>query len=182
MLAALLVLSIIVLFHEFGHFLFAKLNGVTVVEFSVGFGPRLLSWVSKKSGTRYSLKILPLGGSCAMLGEDGEEDENQAPAGQAEGSFLSKSPLARIVIIAAGPAFNFLMASAFALFIVFYVGYDSPELVGVTDGFPAERARRDAGRGRGDGNRKPPCFHRQGHHVISDGPSGGAGEGNLRAA
>jgi regulator of sigma E protease len=145
LLAALLVLSIIVLFPEFGHFLFAKLNGVTVVEFSVGFGPRLLSWVSKKSGTRYSLKILPLGGSCAMLGEDGEEDENQAPAGQAEGSFLSKSPLARIVIIAAGPAFNFLMAFAFALFIVFYVGYDSPELVGVTDGFPAERAGMQAG-------------------------------------
>lgn len=132
MLVALLVLSVIVLFHEFGHFLFARLNHVTVVEFSVGFGPRLISWVSKKSGTRYSLKILPLGGSCAMLGED--EDE------QTEGAFGTKSPLARISIIAAGPIFNFIMAFVFALVIISYVGYDAPKLAGVTEGYAAEEA------------------------------------------
>ena len=52
MILALVVLSVIVLFHEFGHFLLARLNGITVVEFSLGFGPRLLSHVTKKSGTR----------------------------------------------------------------------------------------------------------------------------------
>ena len=74
MILALVVLSVIVLFHEFGHFLLARLNGITVVEFSLGFGPRLLSHVSKKSGTRYSWKLFPFGGSCAMLGEFGDEE------------------------------------------------------------------------------------------------------------
>lgn len=137
MLVALLVLSVIVLFHEFGHFLFARLNHVMVVEFSVGFGPRLISWVSKKSGTRYSLKLLPLGGSCAMLGED--EDE------QTEGAFGTKSPLARISIIAAGPIFNFIMAFVFALVIISYVGYDAPKLAGVTEGYAAEAAGLQSG-------------------------------------
>ena len=74
MIAALLVFGIIVLFHEFGHFLFAKLNGIGVIEFSLGFGPRLLSWKSKKSGTRYSWKLIPFGGSCAMYGEFDDEE------------------------------------------------------------------------------------------------------------
>lgn len=65
---ALLIFSLIVLFHEFGHFLLAKKNGITVVEFSLGMGPRLLSF--DKGGTKYSWKLLPFGGSCMMLGED----------------------------------------------------------------------------------------------------------------
>ena len=68
LLAALIVFSLIVLFHEFGHFLLAKRGGICVVEFSLGMGPRLFSFV--KGGTRYSLKLLPFGGSCMMLGED----------------------------------------------------------------------------------------------------------------
>lgn len=76
--AAILVLGGIILFHEFGHFLFARIFGVGVVEFSVGFGPRLLSHLSRRSGTRYSLKLIPLGGSCAMLGELGEDEEEPA--------------------------------------------------------------------------------------------------------
>ena len=70
---ALLIFSVIVIIHELGHFTLAKLNGVTVTEFSLGMGPRLLSM--EKGGTRYSLKLLPFGGSCMMLGEDGEEVE-----------------------------------------------------------------------------------------------------------
>lgn len=68
LLAAILVFGIIILFHEFGHFLFAKLGGICVLEFSLGMGPRLLSF--KRGDTRYSLKLLPFGGSCMMLGED----------------------------------------------------------------------------------------------------------------
>ncbi|MFR4578295.1 MAG: site-2 protease family protein [Clostridium fessum] len=67
LLAALIVFSLIVLFHEFGHFLLAKQGGICVVEFSLGMGPRLFSFV--KGGTRYSLKLLPFGGSCMMLGK-----------------------------------------------------------------------------------------------------------------
>ncbi len=72
---AFLIFSLLVLFHEFGHFLVAKMNGVVVEEFSLGFGPRLLSTV--RGGTRYSLKLLLFGGSCQMKGmyEDYDEDE-----------------------------------------------------------------------------------------------------------
>jgi len=65
---AIVIFSAIILFHELGHFLFAKLNKIVVTEFSLGMGPRLYSF--EKGDTRYSLKLLPIGGSCAMLGED----------------------------------------------------------------------------------------------------------------
>lgn len=68
-LIALLVFSVIIIVHEFGHFFLAKVNGITVTEFSLGMGPRLLSF--EAGGTRYSWKLLPFGGSCMMLGEDG---------------------------------------------------------------------------------------------------------------
>ena len=132
---ALLVFSVIILFHEFGHFLLAKLNKITVVEFSLGMGPRLLSF--EAGGTRYSWKLLPVGGSCMMLGEDGEEEE--------EGSFGSKSVWARMSVIAAGPIFNFLLAFIMALFIVGNLGYDVPVLLNVTEGMPAADAGLQAG-------------------------------------
>lgn len=132
---ALLVFSVIILFHEFGHFLLAKLNKITVVEFSLGMGPRLLSF--EAGGTRYSWKLLPFGGSCMMLGEDGEEEE--------EGSFGSKSVWARMSVIAAGPIFNFLLAFIMALFIVGNLGYDVPVLLNVTEGMPAADAGLQAG-------------------------------------
>ena len=75
-LAAVVVLGGIILFHEFGHYLLARLNGVAVVEFSVGFGPRLLLG-EQKDRDQYSLKLLPLGGSCAMLGEFGEDEDEK---------------------------------------------------------------------------------------------------------
>lgn len=75
LLAAILVFGLIILFHEFGHFLLAKRGGVCVVEFSLGMGPRLFSFV--KGGTRYSLKLLPFGGSCMMLGEDEDFSEEE---------------------------------------------------------------------------------------------------------
>ena len=132
---ALLVFSVIILFHEFGHFLLAKLNKITVVEFSLGMGPRLLSF--EAGGTRYSWKLLPFGGSCMMLGEDGEEEE--------EGSFGSKSVWARMSVIAAGPIFNFLLAFIMALFIVGNLGYDVPVLLNVPEGMPAANAGLQAG-------------------------------------
>ncbi len=65
-IALFLIIGLVVFIHEFGHFLLAKKNGVGVIEFSIGMGPRLLSTVHK--GTRYSLKWIPFGGSCLMLG------------------------------------------------------------------------------------------------------------------
>ena len=75
---AILVLSIIIIIHEFGHFIVAKANGITVVEFSLGFGPKLIHF--KKGETEYCLKLLPFGGACIMLGEDfleADEDEDE---------------------------------------------------------------------------------------------------------
>ena len=62
-LIALMIFSLIVIIHELGHFLLAKFNGIVVTEFSLGMGPRLLS--TERGGTRYSLKLLPFGGSCS---------------------------------------------------------------------------------------------------------------------
>lgn len=127
---ALLVFSVIIIVHELGHFLLAKLNGIVVEEFSLGMGPRLFSF--EAGGTRYSWKLLPFGGSCMMLGEDGEAAE--------EGSFAGKSVWARISVVAAGPLFNFVLAFVLALFIVGTIGYDVPEVLRTTDGLPAQAA------------------------------------------
>ena len=88
LLAAILVFGIIILFHEFGHFLFAKLGGICVLEFSLGMGPRLLSF--KRGDTRYSLKLLPFGGSCMMLGED-EDPESMSMDEKAQKDIRKKS-------------------------------------------------------------------------------------------
>ena len=129
-IAAVLVFGLIVLVHEFGHFLLAKLNGIGVVEFSIGMGPRLLSWQGKE--TRYSVKILPFGGSCMMLGEDEKDTDPSA--------FNNKSVWARISVVFAGPAFNFILAFLFAVIIVLNIGYQKFEISEVTEGSPAAEA------------------------------------------
>ena len=140
-LAAVVVLGGIILFHEFGHYLLARLNGIAVVEFSVGFGPRLLSWVSKKTGIRYSLKLLPLGGSCAMLGEFGEDEDEKEEVPDVKGvSFFDKGPLAKMAVIAAGPLFNFILAFVFSLVILSWAGIDPAVIAGTSEGMPAETA------------------------------------------
>lgn len=97
---AVLILGGIILFHELGHFIFAKLSGIEVTEFSLGMGPRLLSFV--KGETRYSLKLLPFGGSCAMLGEDEDAEGDRA--------FNNKPVFNRIAVVFGGPLFNFISA------------------------------------------------------------------------
>lgn len=129
-LIALLVFSVIVLFHELGHFLLANRNGIAVTEFSLGMGPRLLS--TEKGGTRYSLKLFPIGGSCMMVGEDEDDDS--------EGSFNNASVWARISVVAAGPIFNFILAFVFAMIITSVVGYDPARVLQVTEGSPAAQA------------------------------------------
>ena len=140
-LAAVVVLGGIILFHEFGHYLLARLNGIAVVEFSVVAGPRLISWVSKKTGIRYSLKLLPLGGSCAMLGEFGEDEDEKEEVPDLKGvSFFDKGPLAKMAVIAAGPIFNFILAFVFSLVILSWAGIDPAVIAGTSEGMPAETA------------------------------------------
>lgn len=134
-LVAIIIFSVIVVFHELGHFLLAKKNGIEVTEFSLGMGPRLLSTV--KGNTRYSLKLFPIGGSCMMVGEDGEED---GPS-----SFGHASVWGRISVVAAGPIFNFILAFVFALVITSVMGYDPPKVLSVEENSPAEEAGLQVG-------------------------------------
>ncbi|HIX15322.1 MAG TPA: site-2 protease family protein [Candidatus Hungatella pullicola] len=129
-LVAILVFGLIVLIHEFGHFLLAKKNGIAVVEFSIGMGPRI--WSFQKGETRYSLKILPLGGSCMMLGE--LEDNSD------ERSFQNKSIPARMAVIAAGPVFNFILAFVLGVILVGMGGYTTTAIRDVTLDSPAYEA------------------------------------------
>jgi len=135
--AAVIGLGLLIVFHEFGHFLLAKLSGVGVLTFSIGFGPKL--WVIKKGETEYALSAFPLGGYVKMVGEDPDEEVQQA---EIEKSFAHKSLLKRIAIVVAGPGFNLLLAVF--LFMVVFTFYGVPvmstQVSGVEKGSPAERA------------------------------------------
>ena len=120
----------IIIFHELGHFLLAKRNGIAVTEFSLGMGPRLFSKVVGE--TRYSLKLFPIGGSCMMVGEDDDDDS--------QGSFNRASVWARISVVAAGPIFNFILAFIFAMIITSVIGYDPSTILQVEEGSPAQKA------------------------------------------
>lgn len=131
----ILVFGIIVFFHEFGHFIVAKANKIAVNEFSIGMGPAIFSF--KKNETKYSLRILPLGGYCLMEGEEEESDN--------ENAFSNKSVLARIMVVAAGPIFNFILAFVFAIILVHFTGYDPAATSYVREGSAAEIAGIETG-------------------------------------
>ncbi|MEO5340081.1 MAG: RIP metalloprotease RseP [Magnetococcus sp. MYC-9] len=104
---AIVVLGVLIFVHELGHFLLARLHGVRVLVFSLGFGPRLYGWQGKQSGTEYRLSAIPLGGYVKMLGES--EEESVAPE-EMHRAFHAKKVWPRISIVFAGPAFNVLFA------------------------------------------------------------------------
>jgi regulator of sigma E protease len=115
-LSVIIVLGILIFVHELGHFLVAKLSGVGVLKFSLGFGPKI---VGKKYGeTEYVISAIPLGGYVKLLGEtDGEELSEE----DKKRSFAEQTVYKRIAIVAAGPAFNFLFA-AVAFAVIFALG------------------------------------------------------------
>ena len=129
-LLAIILFGFIVFFHELGHFLLAKKNGIDVDEFAVGMGPALFQ--KKYRGTVYSIRILPIGGFCAM----GEDEE----ASDSPNNFNKKSVWARISVIAAGPIFNFILAWVFSVILIFMTGYDEPVVGAVEEGYPAYEA------------------------------------------
>lgn len=132
---AIIILSILVIVHEYGHFLLAKKNGIFVKEFSIGFGPRIVSKVAK-SGTRFSWKAIPFGGACTMLGA--LEDENDET--DDERSYEKKSVWARISVTLAGPFFNFFLAFILAVIYVATMGYDPALITKVEEGSTAYEA------------------------------------------
>ncbi len=145
----LLMLSILVVLHEYGHFIIARRNGVRVNDFAVGFGPTLVKWTSPRSGTNYRINVLPLGGYCAMQGEDGKTNEAEqqrefrAAPTASDDNFQAKRPLQRLAIVVAGPIANFLVALVllFAIGLLFGIPDTKVAMVGaVVPGSPAERA------------------------------------------
>lgn len=134
-LIAFLVFSIIVIFHELGHFLLAKANGIKVNEFSLGLGPTICGFT--KGETKYSLKLLPFGGACMMEGEDESSDNPRA--------FQNKSVWARMSVVFCGPFFNFIMAFIFAFIIISCIGYQKPVISDVMEGYATEQAGMQAG-------------------------------------
>lgn len=133
---AIIIFGFIIFIHEFGHFLLAKLNGIEVQEFSIGMGPKIVGFQRKE--TQYSIRILPLGGFCAM-GEDETED------GESVGNFNQKSPWRRISVIVAGAGFNFILALIGAIIITAWIGVDKPIVASVEENYPAAEAGLQAG-------------------------------------
>ncbi|ENV33175.1 RIP metalloprotease RseP [Acinetobacter gerneri] len=104
--AAILLLGPLIAIHEFGHFWVARKLGVKVLVYSIGFGPTLIKWVSKKSGVQYQLSAIPLGGYVKMLDErEGDVKPEDLPF-----AFNRQSPWKRIAIVAAGPLINLIFA------------------------------------------------------------------------
>ena len=126
---AIILFSVIILFHELGHFLLAKLNDVQVNEFCLGLGPTIVGF--HKGETFYSLKLLPFGGACMMEGEDEESDNSRA--------FGKKKVWQRFSIVFAGPFFNFIMAWIFSIIILGAAGIDEPVIYQVMEDSPAQQ-------------------------------------------
>jgi regulator of sigma E protease len=154
-LVYLMTLSVLVVLHEFGHFLVARRNGVRVTDFALGFGPTILKWTSPRSGTVYRWNVLPLGGYCQMKGEDGKstEAEQQREFRSGEGydpdNFQAKTPLQRLAIVVAGPVANFIVA--LVLFVAAALAFGIPDdkpttmIFQLLPGYPAARAGMQAG-------------------------------------
>lgn len=135
-----IIFFVVVISHELGHFIIAKKNGIHVVEFFVGMGPTLFSFV--KGDTKYSLKLLPIGGACMFEGEDGLETEKGE---MSERAFPNAPVWARFATVFAGPLFNFLTAYVMALLLVSVCGIRTPEIQTVYEGSEAERIGLQAG-------------------------------------
>lgn len=115
----LITITILVSFHEYGHFIIARLCGVRVEQFSIGFGKNLWSYISKKSGTKFSISLIPLGGYVKML--DGRNSAHPLSDTDINFAFNHKSIAKRAAIILAGPIANFLLA-LIIYWIIFQIG------------------------------------------------------------
>ena len=115
----IIMLSVLVVVHEYGHFIVARLCGVEIKEFAIGFGPKLFTWL-KKNNTEFNVRAFPLGGFVAMKGESLEEMD-------IEGGFQSMPPWKRFLIVFAGPFFSFLFAVLIFISIGFSFGYPTGE-------------------------------------------------------
>ena len=115
-LVALLLLGILITVHEFGHYIFARMTGIEVMEFAIGFGPKIVGWTGK-SGTKFALRCIPLGGYCAFYGEDDVEGK----ATNDPRAFGKQPVWKRMLSVLMGPGMNFLLPLV-VLVLYFWIG------------------------------------------------------------
>ena len=134
----ILILGAIVLVHEFGHFIFSKLFGVYVYEFSIGMGPKILHWKKKGGETEYCIRAIPIGGFVSLAGEDADDNSKI----DEKRKLYSKPVWQRLIIMIAGATFNFLFA--FVILFVSALIYGSvstkPIVASVSEEYPAYTA------------------------------------------
>lgn len=134
-LSAIVVLGVLILVHEFGHYVVARIINVKVLKFSLGFGPKIFGIKGKE--TEYLISAVPLGGYVKLYGEESEDEVLEEP----ERAFSRQTPFKKIAIVVAGPVFNFFFA--ILIFILFNLfGFQTlSNIVGdVKDGYPAKMA------------------------------------------
>ena len=130
-IVTLLIFTIIVIAHEFGHFIVARKNGILVEEFAVGLGPKLIGWT--RGETLYTIRLIPLGGYCKMLG--GEDDTASDPR-----SFNAKKVWQRIAVCLAGAVMNFLLAVVLGAILISFTAMSTTTVHTVTPNSPADIA------------------------------------------
>ena len=129
LIPSIIVFGMLIFFHEFGHFIVAKISDIKVNEFSLGFGPSLFKLKSKE--TDYLIRALPLGGYVKMEGEDSQTNDPRA--------FNNKPALVRIGVVLAGPVMNFILAVLLLMMISFFSGIATTR-ISVIPGEPAHEA------------------------------------------
>ena len=135
----IIILGTIVLIHELGHFLFAKLFGVYVYEYSIGMGKKIFSKKPKNSETEYNIRIFPIGGFVRLAGEEGEDGDTQVPLDR---KLYKKGFWQRFLIFFMGPGFNMLLAivTLFVVCLIFGATLTTLQVDGISTDYPAYEA------------------------------------------
>ncbi len=131
----IVVFGLVVVSHEFGHYIVGTRSGIRVEEFCLGMGPKILKKQGKK--TLFSIRLFPIGGACMFKGEDVED--------RSEGAFLAASPWRRFATVAAGPVFNFIFAFILSMILVGFTGTDLAYVYDVSPGGAAEKCGIESG-------------------------------------
>ncbi|MBQ8556828.1 MAG: site-2 protease family protein [Clostridia bacterium] len=142
-LIGILLLGILIAVHEFGHFMAARICGIEVMEFAIGFGPKIVGWTGK-SGTKFAFRCIPLGGYCAFYGEDDVDGKHKDDPR----AYNKQSVWKRMFSVIMGPMMNFILA--FVVATVFYWCAGAAEVTSTIDQIEAGRPAASAGIAVGD--------------------------------
>ena len=140
-LLALLLLGVLITVHEFGHFAAARLCGIPVKEYSIGFGPKLVQWKSKKHETLFSIRPIPLGGYCMFYG-DTDDDPDGSKMKDDPRNYNNAAVWKRMLSVFSGPLMNFVLAFVVAIALMGFYGVaaSTPLIASVVEGQPAAEA------------------------------------------